>query len=42
MTKDPNLTNDQQGKIKIPVPPDLFKAKCVRHLNMVRLANTEN
>ena len=29
MTKDPNLANDQHGRIKIPVLPDLFKAKVV-------------
>ena len=41
MTKGPNLANDQQGRIKISVLPDLFKAKGVGHLNMLRLANTE-
>ena len=41
MPKGPNLANDQQGRIKIPVLPDLFKAKGVRHLNMLCLANTE-
>ena len=41
MTKDPNLSDDQQGRIKIPVLPDLFKAKVVRHLNMLRLVNIE-
>ena len=41
MAKAPNLANDQQGRIKIPVLPDLFKTKCVRHLNMLCLANTE-
>ena len=41
MTKSPNLANDQQGRIKIPVLPDLFKATVVRHLNMLCLANTE-
>ena len=37
----PNLANDQQRRIKITVLPDLFKAKGVRHLNMLRSANTE-
>ena len=32
MAKGPDLANDQQGRIKIPVLPDLFKAKGVRHL----------
>ena len=41
MTKGPNLANDQQGRIKISVLPDLFKAKGVRNLNMFCLANTE-
>ena len=41
MTKGSNLANDQQRKIKIPALPDLFKTKGVRHLNMLRLANTE-
>ena len=41
MTKGPNLANDQQGRINIPVLLDLFEAKGVRHLNMLRLANTE-
>ena len=41
MAKGPNLANDQQGRIKIPVLPDLFKATVVRHLNMLCLANTE-
>ena len=41
MTKDPNLSDDQQGRIKISVLPDLFKAKVVRHLNMLRLVNIE-
>ena len=41
MVKGTNLANDQQGRIKIPVLPDLFKAKSVRHLNMLCLANTE-
>ena len=41
MTKSPNLANDQQGRIKIPVLPDLCKAKGVGHLNMLRLINTE-
>ena len=41
MTKGPNLANDQQGKIKIPVLPDLFKAKCLRRFKMFRLANNE-
>ena len=41
MAKGPNQNNDQQGRIKIPVLPDLFKAKGVRHLNMLCLANTE-
>ena len=41
VTKGPNLANDQQGKIKIPVLPDLFKAKCLRRFKMLRLANTE-
>ena len=41
MAKCPNLANDQQGRIKIRVLPDFFKAKGVRHLNMLCLANTE-
>ena len=41
MTKGPNTANDQQSRIKIPVLPDLLKAKGVRHLNMLCLANTE-
>ena len=41
MAKGPNLANDPQGRIKIPVLPDLLKAKSVRHLNMPCLANTE-
>ena len=41
MEKGPNLSNDQQGRIKIPVFPDLFQAKCVGHLNMLCVANTE-
>ena len=41
MIKGPNTANDQQSRIKIPVLPDLLKAKGVRHLNMLRLANTE-
>ena len=41
MTKGPNLANDQQARIKIPILPDLFKAKGVRHFNMLCLANTE-
>ena len=41
MAKGPNLTNNQQGRIKIRVLPDLFKTKGLRHLNMLRLANTE-
>ena len=40
MVKGPNLANDQQGRSKIPVLSDFFKAKGVRHLNMLRLANT--
>ena len=32
MAKGPNLVNDQQGRIKIKVLPDLFEAKGVRHL----------
>ena len=35
MAKGPNLANDQQSRIKIPVPPDLFKAKTVRHSNIL-------
>ena len=30
MTKGPNLANDWQARIKIPVLSDLFKAKGVR------------
>ena len=41
MAIGPNLSNDQQGRIKMPVLPDLFQAKFVRHLNMLCLANTE-
>ena len=41
MTKGSNLDNDQQRKIKTPALSDLFKTKGVRHLNMLRLANTE-
>ena len=41
MTKSPNLANDQQARIKIPILPDLFKTKGVRHFNMLCLANTE-
>ena len=41
MAKASNLANDQQGRIKIPILPDLFKAKVVRYLNMLCLANTE-
>ena len=41
MEKGPNLANDEQGRIKIPVLPDLFKATGERHLNMLCLANTE-
>ena len=40
-SKSPNPADDQQGRIKIPVLPDLYKAKSVRHLNMLRLVNTE-
>ena len=35
MAEGLNLFNDKQGRIKIPVRPDLFQAKCVRHLNML-------
>ena len=41
MTKGPNLANDQQGEIKIPVLTDLFKANGVRHSSMLCLVNTE-
>ena len=41
MAKGPNLSNNQQGRIKIPVLPGLFQAKGVRPLNMLCLANTE-
>ena len=41
MAKGPNLSNDQQSRIKIPVLPGLFQAKGVRPLNMLCLANTE-
>ena len=41
MAKDPNLSNDQQGRIKITVLPGLFQAKGVKPLNMLCLANTE-
>ena len=41
MAKGPNLFNDKYGRIKIPVLPELFQAKSVRHLNMLCLANTE-
>ena len=35
MAEGPNLFNDKWERIKIPVLPDLFQAKCVRHLNML-------
>ena len=35
MAEGPNLFNDKQGRIKIPILPDLFQAKGVRHLNML-------
>ena len=41
MAKGPNLFDDEQGRIKIPVLPELFQAKGVRHLNLICLANTE-
>ena len=41
MAKGPNLANDQQGRIKIPVLPDLFKATDTRHLNKFSLDNTD-
>ena len=43
MAKGPNLSNDQQGRIKIPVLPFFFffQTKGVRPLNMFCLANTE-
>ena len=39
MAKGSNLSNDQQGRIKIPGLPWLFQAKGVRHLNMLCLDN---
>ena len=41
MIKSLNQANDQQGRIKTLVLQDLFKAKDVKHLNMLRLASTE-
>ena len=41
MAKGPKVANDQQGRIKIPVLPDLFKAKGMRYLNILCLANSE-
>ena len=41
MAKGPNLFDDQQGRIKIPVLAEFFQAKGVRHLNMICLVNTE-
>ena len=41
MAKGPNLANEQQGRIKFPVLPDLFKAKGLRHLNMLCLSHSE-
>ena len=41
MAKGPILSNEQQGRIKIPVRPGLIQAKGVRHLNMLCLANIE-
>ena len=31
-SKGQNVADGQQGSIKIPVVPDVLKAKCVRHL----------
>ena len=41
MAKDPNMSNDMQGRIKIPVLTDLFRTEDVGHLNMLCVANTE-